>query len=535
MTRPADLLLTNAEVHTLAAPPDGHAALVADAEAHDDIYQDGAVAVRDGRIVRVGDSYEVGFLEGTTTEVLDCGGRVLLPGFVDAHTHVEVAGRRLVHADLGGADSRADAVARLKAEAERSEGWIQGYGYDESEWGDTEYLRRDELDEVAVSRPVVAFREDLHTASVNTVALDLLDLTPDHPNVQTADGDPTGVLTESAVDTVSEAIAPDVATTRERVRAARDHAHALGVTAVHDMVRGGHAARVYRELDRAGELDLRVRINYWTDHLDAASEAGLVSNAGSEFVRTGAIKTFTDGAIGARTAKVSEPYEDAPEDGPDPHGEWVVTPDELREWVGRAADAGFQFTAHAIGDVAVRETLDAYERTDDPGEARHRVEHAEILDTGLIGRFAERGVVASVQPNFHKWAREGGLYESRLGVERTRETNPLGALAAAGVPLAFGSDTMPLGPLFGIEQAVTAPAPDQRLSVTEALAAYTRGAAYAGFDEDRMGTVEAGKLADLVVLEESPWAVSGDELADVDVWTTVVDGHVVYGADGRAD
>jgi predicted amidohydrolase YtcJ len=213
----------------------------------------------------------------------------------------------------------------------------------------------------------------------------------------------------------------------------------------------------------------------------------------------------------------------------------VVTPDELREWVGRAADAGFQFTAHAIGDVAVRETLDAYERTDDPGEARHRVEHAEILDTGLIGRFAERGVVASVQPNFHKWAREGGLYESRLGVERTRETNPLGALAAAGVPLAFGSDTMPLGPLFGIEQAVTAPAPDQRLSVTEALAAYTRGAAYAGFDEDRMGTVEAGKLADLVVLEESPWAVSGDELADVDVWTTVVDGHVVYGADGRAD
>lgn len=529
MTRPADLVLTNAEVHTLAAPPDGHAALVADAEAHDEVYESGAVAVRDGRIVRVGDSYEVGFLEGAATEVVDCGGRVLLPGFVDAHTHMEMAGRRLVHADLGGTDSRADAVTRLQVEADRSEGWTQGYGYDESEWGDTECLRRDDLDEVSASRPVVAFREDLHTASVNTTALEVLDLPASHPNVHVEGGDPTGVLTESAVDSVSEAIAPDVATTRDRVRAACDHAHELGVTGVHDMVRGGHVARVYRELDQAGELDLRVRINYWTGHLDAASEAGLLTNTGSEFVRTGAIKTFTDGAIGGRTARVSEPYADAPDAEADPHGEWVVTPEELREWVDGAGDAGFQFTAHAIGDVAVREALAVYEATEDPGAARHRVEHAEILDSDLITRFAETGVVASVQPNFHKWAREGGLYESRLGGDWTRETNPLGALAAAGVPLAFGSDTMPLGPLFGVEQAVTAPASDQRLSVTEALAAYTRGAAYAGFDEGRMGTIGAGKLANLVVLEKSPWAVPDDEIADIGAQVTIVDGRVVHG------
>ncbi|MFC7226536.1 amidohydrolase [Salinirubellus salinus] len=531
MTRPADLVLTNAEVHTLAAPPDGHAGLVADAEAHDGVFEDGAVAVRDGRIVRVGTAYEVEFLEGAGTTVVDCGGRVLLPGFVDAHTHMEVVGRRLVHADLGGADSRADAVARLRVEARESDGWVQGYGYDESEWGETAYLRREELDEVSETRPVVAFREDLHTASVNGIALDILGLSADHPNVQTEDGRPTGVLTESAVEVLNEAIAPDVATTRRRVVAARDHAHELGVTAVHDMVRGGHVARVYRELDTAGSLVLRVRINYWTDHLDAVSEAGLVTNAGSEFVRTGAIKTFTDGSIGGRTAKVSKPYADAEEEGDeDGHGEWVVTPEELREWVDRAEEAGFQFTAHAIGDVAVRETLAAYRDTAAPDEARHRVEHAEILDEAHVREFAESDVVASVQPNFHRWAREGGLYESRLGARRTSGTNPLGALAEAGVPLAFGSDSMPLGPLYGVGQAVTAPAAGQRLSVTESLAAYTRGAAYAGFDEGRMGTVEAGTLADLVVLEESPWSVADEAIGDVEVWRTVVDGRVVYRA-----
>jgi hypothetical protein len=293
------------------------------------------------------------------------------------------------------------------------------------------------------------------------------------------------------------------------------------------MVRGTPAPRVYRELDREGELDLRVRINYWTDHLDAAAEAGLVSNVGSEFVRAGAIKSFTDGSIGSGTAKLSEPYADSGD-----RGTWVVPPEELREWVERAEDAGFQFTAHAIGDEAVHETLGAFAECEDPASARHRVEHAEVLTDESVERFADLGVVASVQPNFLKWAREGGLYETRLGVERTRESNPFASLLEAGVPLAFGSDTMPLGPLFGIEQAVTAPAPEQRIGVTEALRAYTHGAAYAGFDEDRMGTVERGKLADLVVLEESPWTVEPDGVGDIDVAMTVVGGRVVYRNEG---
>ncbi|MGM0399499.1 MAG: amidohydrolase, partial [Halobacteriota archaeon] len=295
-----------------------------------------------------------------------------------------------------------------------------------------------------------------------------------------------------------------------------------GVTGVHDMVRQSHAPRAYRDLDAAGDLDLRVRINYWSDHLDAVEELGLRPNHGSEFVRVGAIKTFTDGSIGSQTAKVSEPFADAP----DETGTWVVPPAELRELARRVSEGDRQLTAHAIGDVAIDAVLDVLEDLDDSAN-RHRIEHLELIDEAGISRLAETGAVASVQPNFHGWAREGGLYEERLGDDRRLRSNPLGLLAAADVPLAFGSDGMPLDPLYGIEQAVTAPTADQRVSVTEALRAYTAGSAYAGFDEDRLGTIEVGKRADFVVLEESPWE-RPEDIADIDVAMTVVDGEVVF-------
>ena len=537
MTEAADRIFVDGEVHTLADPDDGG----------DTVHE--AVAVRDGEIVRTGRTRDVERLAGVATDVVDLGGRVLLPGFVDAHTHLTTVGRYLVHADLSTADSpgaavdlladravdvgeagRADAGGNPSGEGGNAAGdWVLGYGYDESTWDESRYLTREDLDRVSTERPVAAFREDMHVAAVNGVALDRfadeLATAPDETVPTDDDGDPTGVLLEGAIDPIYRAVEPGPDETRAVVEAALDHCAARGITGFHDMVRDSHAPRVYRDLDAAGELTARVRINYWTDHLDAAREVGLATNAGSDRVETGAIKSYTDGSFGGRTARLSEPYADGDEET----GQWVVAPEELREYVADATEAGFQFTAHAIGDEAIAAALDAYADASetDPGDARHRIEHVELADDAAIERLAEDGVVASVQPNFLKWAGEDGLYESRLGSERTAETNRYRDMLDAGVRLAFGSDGMPMDPLFGLHRAVNAPADAQRLTVTEALRAYTTGAAYAGFDEDRLGTIEPGKRADLVALDASPWE-RPDAVSDIDVAATVVDGEVVF-------
>ncbi len=507
MTDPAGLVLTNGRIHSLTEPDEIH----------------GAVAIRDGEIIRVGSSYEIDFLRGARTNVLDLDGAVVLPGFIDAHTHLEQLGRRLVQADLSGTDDIADAIDRLTEERERTDaGWICGYGYDETEWDERRRLTMADLDQVSADRPVVAFREDLHTGSLNSVAFDQFAAEfPEH-DVHRENGDPTGVVVEEALNVIHEATTPNATAMRPLIEAARDRAHELGITGVHDFVRNSTAPQVYRALDLADDLGLRVRINYWSDHLDALMELGERTNYGSEFVQTGAIKSFADGSFGGRTAKLSEPYEDGDT------GQWVTAPSELAGLIERADANGFQYAVHAIGDVAIETVLERFEGTDDPAVARHRIEHGELLTAELLDAIAQSGVVVSAQPNFLKWAREGGLYEDCLGVDRTGRTNQFRRLLDAGVVLAFGSDCMPMDPLFGVQQAVTAPHERQRLTVTEALRAYTTGGAYAGFAEDRLGTIKAGKRADLVVLDESPWAVPEAAIADIAVTHTIVDGTVVF-------
>ncbi|MEZ3142849.1 amidohydrolase [Halobaculum sp. MBLA0143] len=516
MTDAADLVISDGVVHTLDEP--------------DEVYE--AVAVRDGTVVRLGSTHDVEFLAGPETERIDLEGRVLLPGFVDAHTHLTNAGRSLVHADLspaGSADEAVDLLARRAAETADGASaadagdpaeYVLGFGYDESTWPEGEYLTAAQLDSVGDDRPVVAFREDMHVASVDSVALERhRDDMPDD-DVQTTDGEPTGVVVEEAVDPLYEAVEPDPGDTRELIEAAQAAAASRGVTGVHDMVRRSHAPGVYREMAATDDLDVRVRLNYWTDHLDALIETGARTNHGSEMVQTGAVKTYTDGSFGGRTAKLSEPYADG-----DGTGQWVVDPAELREHVRRATAHGFQFTAHAIGDEAVRAVVEAYETHGDP-DARHRIEHVELVDDDLLDRMADAGIVASVQPNFLKWAGEDGLYDARLGDRRTR-TNRLADYRDHDVRLAFGSDCMPLDPLLGVHHAVNAPAERQRLGVTDALRAYTGGAAYAGFDEDRLGTLAPGKRADFVVLADSPWE-NPDAIREIDVAATLVDGRLTH-------
>ncbi|ELZ13772.1 amidohydrolase [Halovivax asiaticus JCM 14624] len=534
MTEAADLVLLDGEVHTLAGATDGTGTVtIADDGESEDVQE--AIAVRDGEIVRVGRTVEIEHLQGVETTVIDCAGRTVVPGFIDAHTHMETQGLYLVHADLSDAASLDDALAELDRQAETGREWILGFGYDESEWPESRYPTREDLDAISDERPVVAMRVDMHTASLNSVALDRL--LPDLPadDVRTADGEPTGVVVEDAATQVWGGSEDSNAETRELVTAAIDHATSLGVTGVHEKVRHSRAPRIYRELDRDGDLDCRVRLDYWSDHLETAIDVGLATNAGSDFVRTGGIKSFTDGSIGARTAKLFDPYEDvdgtgsgATDEGPDDgRGQWVVEPDELREVADRAVDYDFQLTVHAIGDEAIGAAIDVLADTGTAPTARHRIEHVELATDEQLASMADAGIVASMQPNFHQWAQPGGLYDQRLGEARRKRSNRLRDVLEAGAPLAFGSDSMPLDPLFGIHHAVNAPTPSQRLSVSEAIRAYTIGAAYAGFDEDRLGTIEVGKRADLAVLEESPWE-EPDRIDEIDVVATLVDGTLVF-------
>jgi predicted amidohydrolase YtcJ len=506
MTAAADLILYDGEVHTLGD--------------EDEVYE--AVAVRDGRVVQLANDYDAEFLEGTGTETVDLGGRVVIPGFVDAHTHMETVGQHGVHADLRGASGPEEVTERLAERAAEvgEDEWVLGFGYDESQWSDGVDLAQADLDAVSEQQPVAAIREDMHTATVNDVALaEYGDEMPEE------DVGEDGRIVEDAVEVVYDATDPDPAETKSLVESAQREANERGVTAVHDMVRHSHAPRAYRELDEAGELSVRVRVNYWADHLDAVLETGLATNHGSQMVEVGAIKTFTDGSLGGRTAKLHEPYADDNEET----GTWVVDPDELSGIVERADEAGLQVTAHAIGDAAVDAVLDAYEDCAGPGASRHRIEHVELASDGAIERMADLGVVASVQPNFLKWAGATGLYEDRLGTERREASNRFGDMLDAGVQVAFGSDCMPLDPLLGVHHAVNAPADGQRVSVTDALRAYTAGGAYAGFREDEQGEIEKRALADFTVLDASPWE-QPDAIEDVDVAMTVVDGDVVYDA-----
>jgi predicted amidohydrolase YtcJ len=502
MTAPADLVLTDAAVHTLAPGDPVHE----------------AVAVRDGRVVRLGSAYDLDMLVGADTTRVALDGRVVLPGFVDAHTHMTTVGRREVHADLSGAASRAEALDTLAARAAEAgvaaDDWLLGYGYDETAWGETAPLTAADLDALAHPGPVAAFREDLHLVSVDSTALARLD--DDHAD---------GVLREAGATAVRRRLQPDRAEARRLLDAAQRHALSRGVTAVHDLVRRSAAPRAYRDMAREGALDLRVDLYYWRDHLDAVAEVGLTHGDGGQ-VRFGGIKTFSDGSLGARSARLADPYADAPGE----HGEWVVGPDDLDALAARLDDLDLRMATHAVGDEAVDAVLDAYEGRG-AGD-RWRVEHAVLAGDDAVARMADADVVVCVQPNFLKWAGPDGLYAARLG-DRAARTNRLRTLLDAGVDLAFGSDGMPMDPLVGVHHAVNAPAPAQRLDVTEALRAYTLGGARAGFAEDEYGTVAVGKRADLAVLDASPWR-RPDAVDGVDVALTVADGDVAYDPTGLA-
>ncbi len=484
-----------------------------------------AVVIEGDRILAVGRSEELVPHFGEDALRIDLRGRAVLPGFIDAHVH-------LMHTGLVESGWRIDLTKRTREDAleslrdavrSRDSGdWIVGYGWDESGWDDRRYLVRGELDRVSPESPVLAIRMDGHLLTANSRALKLLPTSAPESLVDREEG----LLREAAVTETLSRIVPDRTTAAEALSAAARLCHRLGVTSVHTMSR---LRDVPAFMSRRAERLLRVTICPEVESFDKVEAVGFRTGFGDPWVRFGGIKIFADGSIGARNAAVSEPFLGGGTGGLNHEDA------ELVSMIRDAERAGWQTVIHAIGDRAIAQVLDAHETVGTDPALRHRIEHFELPHEKQLARAAKLGLCASMQPNFiGNWSGPESLYVDRLGVERDRASNPLRRVVDEGLPLAFGSDGMPISPLYGLHWAVNGPYSDQRLTAVEAVECYTAGGAWFGFEEGIKGRIEPGMLADLVVLDEDP-VLRPERIDERTVDMTFVGGERVYAATARRD
>jgi len=530
----ADLVLYNCDIHTMDAG----------------VPRAQAIAIAGNCVLAVGSDAEMRALLAPKGEALDLGGRTVVPGFTDAHVHFMSYGLSLREIDLAGVPTLEEALARVAARAAETPAgqWLTGRGWDHSLWEGGAFPTRQHLDSVAPEHPVWLRRKCGHAGWANSRALELAGITgetPDPPggaiDRHPATGQPTGILKEQAMDLMSRLFDdPVLSEATDAIKAATANAHKQGLVGVHTM-EGSAAFRGFQQLRAAGELELRVLMQIPEENLDAAIQAGLRSGFGDERLRIGGVKLFADGALGAHTAYMLEPFDDDSDD----YGIAVSTAEHLTEAVGKASRAGIAAFVHAIGDRANHEVLDAIEASRQAGDGfglRHRIEHTQILHPNDIPRLAKLGVIASMQP-IH--ATQDMLLADALWGERSMGAYAWRSLLESGAALAFGSDSPveDLNVMKGIHAAVTrrradgSPGPDgwypeQRLTVAEAVYAYTAGAAYASGEEATKGTLSPGKLADLVVLSQGIFAVDPMAILETEVLATMFDGQFVYLQEG---
>lgn len=502
-----------------------------------------AVAATGDRITAVGSREEIEALVGEETLVIDASGGLVTPGFVDTHVHFIDGGLQLSSVQLRDADTPEEFARRIGefARAVPPGTWILGGDWDHTLWGG-ELPRRDWIDSLTAEHPVYVRRLDGHMALANGLALEAAGVDASTRDVaggevvRYPDGTPTGVFKDNAFSLIDRVVPAAGAAALDRaVDAASDYVVAQGVTSVHHM--GGWAGlAAFRRASAEGRLRTRVYacvpLSRWAGLRDTVAAAG----HGDEWLRIGCLKGFADGSLGSHTAAFLEPYTDTPGES----GLLVIEPATLERLVVGAAGADLQVNIHAIGDQAIRSVLDVYERLAAANaDRRFRIEHAQHIHPDDIARFAELDVIASVQP-YHA-IDDGRWAEGVIGHERAKTTYAFRSLLDAGARLAFGSDwfVAPPEPLVGIYAAVTRRTldganpggwiPEQKISVEEALVAYTRDAAYASFEEEIKGSIEVGKLADIVVIDRDITAIPPEEIVDAEVRTTIVGGEVVYG------
>ena len=504
------------------------------------------VALRGDTIVAAGSTRDVNRFRGPSTRVLDGGDRSVLPGFGDSHTHFVDGGFQLMSVDLRDADSPAEFTRRIAEFARRlpKGRWITGGNWDHENWLGAPLPRREWIDSVTPDNPVFVSRLDGHMGVANSLALRLAGITrsaraPAGGEIirDAATGEVTGILKDNASDAIWRAIPSPTATeTDSALVMALRHSAELGVTTVHVMGSWSDLAAFKRARDRKA-LTTRVYafvpLATWRSLADTVRAQG----RGDDWLRWGGVKGFMDGSLGSTTAAFFEPYRDAPTS----RGLLVTDSATMLEWILGADSAGLQVAVHAIGDRANARLLDFYaeaERVHGARDRRFRDEHTQHLRLADIPRFGQLGVIPAMQP-YHS-IDDGRWAWKRLDTLRLRGTYAFRSLLEARAPLAFGSDwtVAPLSPVLGLYAAVTRRTldgknpggwfPEERVSLDQALRAYTAGVAYAGFMEDRTGVLRLGMRADIVLLDRDVFAMPAESLAVVRVQATIAGGRVVY-------
>lgn len=534
MTNHADLIFTGGRVHTVNATNDVAPAL----------------AVGGGRILAVGSDADVRALAGSGTRLIELKGRSLLPGFIDAHAHLAGLGMAEIAIDCKAPGMQSIAAlqraVRERAAAQPAGTWIRGRGYDQSRLAERRHPNRVDWDAVAPDHPVIFIRTCGHIASVNSRALadaGIDDATPDPPGgkYDRADGLNLGVAYETAQMPLQTAAMPSWQDFREALIRSSRACLAAGCTSVHDA--GGLVGPAFgpcQELVASGEIDLRIyaftTVNSWKHPLLGLLSSGVHTGLGDEHLKLGAFKVMTDGSSSGPTAATREPYSSNCQDC----GILYWEQEELDELLGRAHRLGFQCTVHAVGDRAIEQTLNAMGRAqrEAPRQGlRHRIEHCGICPADLQRRVHGQRIIPIMQPAFF-WEFGDG-YIANYGQVRADTMFPARSLLAQGVPVAGSSDgpVTRQAPLFGIEQALTRATldgqvcgPDERVDLTAAIRMHTINGAFASFEEDLKGSLEPGKLADLVILGEDLTRVPVREIRQVPVAMTVSGGRVVYEA-----
>jgi predicted amidohydrolase YtcJ len=506
-----------------------------------------AVAIDGDRIVAVGTSDEIRSVAGTA-EVIDAGGQFVVPGFIDSHVHFLDGGQRLASVQLRDARSREDFVSRIAAFAKTVPAgtWITGGDWDHTNWGGA-MPDRGWIDAVTPDHPVWVNRLDGHMALANSAALRAAGVTRAVRDVaggeivRTGAGELTGVLKDNAMNLVDAKMPPPDPATRDRaLAAAMAYVAERGVTSVHHMG-SWDDLDVFTRAWKANALTTRiyaaVPLDTWQRLADTVKAKTYGPDGrGDAWLRIGNLKGFVDGSLGSHTAAFEAPFADAPKD----RGLFVTTPEDRYAWTKGADGAGLQVSVHAIGDRSISTQLDIFERVGrehGPRDRRFRIEHAQHFAADDIPHMGALGVIASMQP-YH--AIDDGRWAEKVIGARIATTYAFKDLLASKVTLAFGSDwfVAPPTPIEGVYAAVTRRTlddanpegwvPAQKISVEEALVAYTRGAAYAAFQEEEKGMLAPGKLADLVILDKDLRAIPGPEIRNARIVRTIVGGRTVY-------